>query len=60
MTSAGPRCPICRQALPSQAAAAPFCSPRCRAIDLGQWLSGRYVIPGEKNVDERGLHSDDD
>lgn len=25
----------------------PFCSPRCRQADLGNWLSGRYVIPGQ-------------
>jgi len=25
----------------------PFCSERCRLIDLGQWLDERYVIPGE-------------
>ena len=25
----------------------PFCSERCRMIDLGDWLSERNVIPGE-------------
>lgn len=25
----------------------PFCSERCRLIDLGQWASGSYVIHGE-------------
>jgi hypothetical protein len=24
----------------------PFCSDRCRDIDLGNWLTGKYVIPG--------------
>jgi endogenous inhibitor of DNA gyrase (YacG/DUF329 family) len=24
----------------------PFCSDRCRAIDLGNWATGKYVIPG--------------
>jgi len=23
----------------------PFCSPRCRRIDLAAWLDGRYSIP---------------
>jgi len=23
----------------------PFCSPRCRLLDLGNWASGRYAIP---------------
>ena len=26
----------------------PFCSERCRLIDLGKWASGEYKIPGEK------------
>jgi len=25
----------------------PFCSARCREADLGNWLSGSYVVPGE-------------
>jgi endogenous inhibitor of DNA gyrase (YacG/DUF329 family) len=25
----------------------PFCSARCADIDLGRWLKGSYVIPGE-------------
>jgi uncharacterized protein len=25
----------------------PFCSERCRLVDLGGWLSGRNAIPGE-------------
>jgi endogenous inhibitor of DNA gyrase (YacG/DUF329 family) len=26
----------------------PFCSPRCREIDLGKWLTGQYVITGRE------------
>jgi uncharacterized protein len=37
-------CPECGQ--PAKAATLPFCSPRCRDVDLNRWLSGRYVIPG--------------
>jgi endogenous inhibitor of DNA gyrase (YacG/DUF329 family) len=25
----------------------PFCSPRCRKIDLGRWLDERYTIPAD-------------
>jgi hypothetical protein len=25
----------------------PFCSERCRDVDLGKWLTGGYVIPGK-------------
>ncbi|MBR1188700.1 DNA gyrase inhibitor YacG [Bradyrhizobium sp. AUGA SZCCT0240] len=30
----------------------PFCSSRCRDVDLNRWLSGRYVIPGKENEGE--------
>ena len=39
------RCPICRKAVKSGDAEFPFCSDRCRTIDLGKWASGAYVIP---------------
>jgi len=38
------RCPICKKAVPKGAADFPFCSDRCRTIDLGKWASGAYVI----------------
>jgi endogenous inhibitor of DNA gyrase (YacG/DUF329 family) len=38
--------------------ARPFCSPRCRLVDLGNWLGGRYRIAGEKNVDETAVQSE--
>ena len=25
----------------------PFCSDRCRLLDLGKWFDGRYRVPGE-------------
>ena len=30
----------------------PFCSPRCRDVDLNRWLSGKYVIPGRETDPE--------
>jgi uncharacterized protein len=38
------RCPICKQ--PTEMAYRPFCSARCRDIDLSRWLRGGYAIPG--------------
>ncbi|HEV8413072.1 MAG TPA: DNA gyrase inhibitor YacG [Bryobacteraceae bacterium] len=38
------RCPICRKAVPSDGPFIPFCSDRCRIIDLGNWASEKYVI----------------
>lgn len=43
-TSAKP-CPVCGK--PAVEAYRPFCSKRCADLDLGQWLSGGYAIPGE-------------
>ena len=30
----------------------PFCSDRCRLIDLGEWASGGHAIPGESLEDD--------
>jgi endogenous inhibitor of DNA gyrase (YacG/DUF329 family) len=38
------RCPICKKAVKSTDSDFPFCSDRCRTIDLGKWSSGSYVI----------------
>lgn len=38
-------CPICRKPVKSSDPVFPFCSERCRTIDLGKWASGDYVIP---------------
>jgi len=38
------RCPICKKAVRNGDPEFPFCSDRCRAIDLGKWASGDYVI----------------
>jgi len=47
------RCPICKKAVRSTDAEFPFCSQRCRTIDLGKWASGAYVISSPvKDADE--------
>ena len=46
----GKPCPECGK--PANSATLPFCSPRCRDVDLNRWLSGRYVIPGKENQAE--------
>jgi endogenous inhibitor of DNA gyrase (YacG/DUF329 family) len=38
------RCPTCKKGVRNKDADFPFCSPRCRLIDLGKWASGEYVI----------------
>ncbi|HKV05915.1 MAG TPA: DNA gyrase inhibitor YacG [Candidatus Acidoferrales bacterium] len=38
-------CPICKKATDSATHADfPFCSGRCRLLDLGNWASEKYVI----------------
>lgn len=41
-------CPICDNEAPprSENKAFPFCSKRCKAVDLGKWLGGQYAVPG--------------
>jgi uncharacterized protein len=38
------RCPTCRALVLRENENFPFCSDRCRLIDLGKWASGGYVI----------------
>lgn len=41
--SKGQVCPVCGK--PADAAHRPFCSDRCRKVDLNRWLSEGYRIP---------------
>ncbi len=47
---AAKKCPICGK--PATDASKPFCSERCRDVDLNRWLSGSYVVPGRPEADE--------
>lgn len=39
-------CPVCKSEFIQQASMAlPFCSDRCRQIDLGRWLNEEYSLP---------------
>jgi endogenous inhibitor of DNA gyrase (YacG/DUF329 family) len=42
------RCPSCRSPVKrrEENEAFPFCSPRCRAVDLAKWFTGSYRVPG--------------
>ena len=46
------RCPICKKEvdesdLGKPGSTFPFCSQRCKLIDLGRWLDGKYQIPAK-------------
>ena len=49
-----PRCPSCQQPIPddldARAPCRPFCSDRCKMVDLAKWLGGEHAIPGEPAV----------
>jgi uncharacterized protein len=52
-----PDCPICQKPAAPRAEnpSFPFCSRRCRAVDLGRWLGEEYRMPerqGEEREDE--------
>lgn len=55
------RCPICGEKVSSAGLATnklfPFCSKRCKMIDLGKWFSGDYSFsrelePGDEEPEE--------
>jgi endogenous inhibitor of DNA gyrase (YacG/DUF329 family) len=59
------RCPTCSKLFdPQQSRTMPFCSERCRQIDLRRWLNEEISMPYRER-DEEGLpresgHEDDD
>jgi uncharacterized protein len=56
------RCPSCKKTveLPVKAAHRPFCSPRCKLIDLGRWLDEEYRISRPIGPDDPEFAHDDD
>jgi uncharacterized protein len=42
------KCPICGKPVPFDDPNMPFCSDRCRLLDLGNWASEKYAIPGQR------------
>jgi endogenous inhibitor of DNA gyrase (YacG/DUF329 family) len=49
-------CPICKKPVRSRPenAAFPFCSSRCKQVDLGRWLDEAYRLPAEESTSEEG------
>ncbi|HLK49248.1 MAG TPA: DNA gyrase inhibitor YacG [Bryobacteraceae bacterium] len=54
------RCPICKKEVAPGAPEFPFCSERCKLIDLGNWASGKYVISTPLKPGELPRQTDDD
>ncbi len=49
-------CPICQRQMegqgPEEWPQFPFCSQRCRLVDLGRWLKEDYRLPAAEGYDE--------
>ena len=63
MSPQGVKCPTCRRDIDwSSSPFRPFCSERCRMIDLGAWLSEQRSITGDtaqpESDSEGGLSED--
>lgn len=55
-------CPICSKPSgpPSENRTYPFCSSRCKAVDLGKWLNEEYRIPSvEPEADPLAAEDED-
>lgn len=53
------KCPICDAAVKprSENKLFPFCSARCKTIDLGKWLNEEYRVPAEDVDDDESSPS---
>ena len=48
-------CPICKKEVPQKGNPfRPFCSERCKLIDLDNWLEGRYRVPDSATGNQDG------
>lgn len=55
------RCPVCKTEVSWEGNAfRPFCSERCRLIDLGAWVEGKYRIPAEELKPKADRENDSD
>lgn len=50
-------CPICRK--PRAEPFVPFCSARCRDLDLAQWFNDGYSVPGRPVPPEEIVREED-
>jgi len=54
-------CPICKaETTWEENPDRPFCSERCRLMDLGKWVSEEYKVEGEMLEDEVPDSGEDD
>ena len=51
-------CPICKKT--TLEPYRPFCSARCKDVDLGKWLIGGYVIANNQETDSSEFGTDNE
>jgi endogenous inhibitor of DNA gyrase (YacG/DUF329 family) len=58
------KCPICKSRVtdphPGERLYFPFCSERCKLIDLGRWLDGKYQIPVREADPDNAINPEPD
>jgi len=54
------KCPICKKEVACDGEFMPFCSERCKLIDLGNWASEKYVISTPISPQDSEDQNDDD
>jgi uncharacterized protein len=60
MSPARVKCPTCQRELAWKTAPSrPFCSERCRLIDLGAWLTEQRAIPDDSAAAQEGAAPDE-
>ena len=52
------KCPICKKEVTLDNPEMPFCSERCRLIDLGNWAMEKYVV--SEPADPRHLEDEEE
>ncbi len=50
MAARGAGCPTCSDPVEPKGPWRPFCSERCKMVDLGRWFQGQYVVAGEDAI----------
>ena len=55
------KCPTCKRPVEwsEESVYRPFCSDRCRIIDLGNWASEKYRVPAEKTSEHEREDEDE-
>ena len=53
-----PRCPTCGR--PRVHEYRPFCSARCRDVDLGRWFAGVYAVPAVEDDEDTAAAGGDE